>query len=157
MNIRSGKRGCEWKGCPNEGCYHIQTSSLKDDIHWFCKNHARTFDLSVVSQGPFIGVGGPNWTQKPQRPKGHPDYNHHLSISKINPNIRMNHMTEGQMLNYIKKIWIILNYWVLQQVQNRKILKKRIKHLSNIAIQIKIPNLRTENIYLIKSPWPITP
>ena len=103
MNTGTGKRNCEWKDCPNEGRYRIQTSSLKDDIHWFCRNHARTFDLSVVSQGPFIGSGGPNWTQKPRRPKGQPAYNHRVSTSKINPNIRMRHVAEEQMLNYTKE------------------------------------------------------
>lgn len=129
MDSGSNKRSCEWKDCSGEGRYRIQTSSHQNDIHWFCRTHARTFDLSVVSQGPFIGSGGPNWTQKPHGAKGGPGYNHRVSTAKINPNIRMRHIAEEQTLNYTKEDLDNLKLLGLETGANRQDIKKAYKTL----------------------------
>lgn len=129
MDSGANKRSCEWKDCPREGRYRIQTSSFQDDIHWFCKIHARTFDLSVVSQGPFIGAGKQNWTQNPQRTKGHPGYNHRVSTAKINPGIRMRHVAGEQVLNYTKVDLDNLKILGLETGANRQEIKKAYKTL----------------------------
>jgi hypothetical protein len=82
-------RLCEWQNCEKEGRYRMQTSAAWDDIHWFCKTHNRMFDLSVVSQGPFFGSAGTNWTQK----QTNKENKSNQYIPPINNEVRLKHVS----------------------------------------------------------------
>ncbi len=103
MSTATNTKHCEWKNCDREGRYRIQTSANKDDIHWFCQTHARTFDLSVVNQGPFIGSAGPNWTQKQNKSSGSSFNEFKKPAPGVNPDIRMRHVSGQTALNYTRK------------------------------------------------------
>ncbi|MDG1708500.1 MAG: J domain-containing protein [Emcibacteraceae bacterium] len=102
MNSGPHKRECEWHDCHKEGRYRIQASSDREDIHWFCQLHARTFDLSVVSRGPFIGSAGPNWTKGRGNPKK-PQEQNRKPYPDLNPDVRMRHIGQGKVINYTQK------------------------------------------------------
>ncbi len=93
---------CEWKDCDKEGRYRIQASADQNDIHWFCQLHAKTFDLSVTNQGPFIGSAGPNWTQK-QKHSETAQNGYSKPSPGINPDIRMRHISGDKKLNYTRE------------------------------------------------------
>lgn len=131
MDNDPNNESCEWQGCDQEGRYRIQTSANTEDIHKFCALHARTFDLSVVTNGPFIGAGGPNWTQKPQKPTKKYD-KYEKPLKQLNPDIRMLHITENAVINYTKKD--IENLKILgldtgaKSADIRKAYKRLVKH-----------------------------
>lgn len=72
----------------------MTASSNVDDVHWFCAIHARTFDLSVVSKGPFFGSAGANWTKDQKKEKKYPN---------LNPSIRMKHISGDKLINYTRE------------------------------------------------------
>ncbi len=103
MATGENKRVCEWSDCDQEGKYRIQTTADQSDIHWFCRLHARTFDLSVVNQGPFIGAAGIGWTND-KAGKHKSSYNgFEKPASGINPSVRMRHISGKNILNYTRE------------------------------------------------------
>ena len=103
MNTGAHKRICEWQDCDKEGRYRIQTSADMNDIHWFCQLHARTFDLSVVGQGPFIGSAEPSWTQPPGGAMNSSFEGFQNSPPRINKDVRIRHVGEDKILNYTRE------------------------------------------------------
>lgn len=102
MNSGPHKRTCEWHDCEKEGRYRIQASADREDIHWFCRLHARTFDLSVVSRGPFIGSPGLNWTKDQGKKKK--SYKHYRKpYPDLNPDIRIRYIGRDKVLNYTQE------------------------------------------------------
>ncbi len=101
-NTTQNQRLCEWDNCKSEGRFRIQTTANRDDIHWFCHIHARMFDLSVVSDGPFFGSAGPNWTQKQNASKQSEEkpINHNVDY---NDGIRLRHIDGTQVMKYTKE------------------------------------------------------
>ena len=97
------KRNCEWNDCDKEGRYRIQTSSDRNDIHYFCKVHARTFDLGVVNQGPFFDSSSPNWTQENVSPQGFTSNGFDQSAPGIHQDIRIRHIGSNKTFNYTKE------------------------------------------------------
>ena len=103
MSDGPAKKNCEWQDCDKEGRYRIQTSAAMDDIHWFCSTHARTFDLSVVNQGPFFGSAGSSWTQNKAGPGNNTHNGFQQPAPGINPNIRMRHVSQAKILSYTRE------------------------------------------------------
>tara|TARA_R110002096_G_scaffold309403_4_gene504043 strand:+ start:74387 stop:74881 length:495 start_codon:yes stop_codon:yes gene_type:complete len=103
MSNGAQKRTCEWNDCNKEGRYRIQTSADRDDIHYFCQLHARTFDLGVVNQGPFFGSAGPNWTQKNASSKGSTFNGYEKSAPGVDKDVRIRHVGSDKTLNYTKE------------------------------------------------------
>ncbi|MDG1438035.1 MAG: J domain-containing protein [Emcibacteraceae bacterium] len=102
MNSKPQKRECEWQGCQEEGRYRIQASADREDIHWFCRLHARTFDLSVVSRGPFIGSGGPNWTKDQDNKKASSE-GYRKPYPDLDPSVRIRHVGQNNTINYTRE------------------------------------------------------
>lgn len=102
MNNNMAQRQCEWQNCDKEGRYRIQTSSDPNDIHWFCQVHARTFDLSVVNQGPFIGAAGTSWTKKNSQTKSN-NNGFEQAAKGIDKDIRIRHVAKNKVISYTRE------------------------------------------------------
>ncbi|MCC3860302.1 J domain-containing protein [Pseudemcibacter aquimaris] len=128
MQQKAHIRDCEWHRCPKEGRYRIQASSDMNDIHWFCALHARTFDLSVVSSGPFFGSAGPNWTQE-QKAKSKTYQNYSKPYPDINKSVRMKHATGEKLIEYTREDIANLKVLGLDTGANLDEIKKAYKTL----------------------------
>lgn len=128
MNSSPHKRTCEWHDCQKEGRYRIQASADKNDIHWFCSIHARTFDLSVVNKGPFFGAGDQSWTQKHTTATDNND-EYHRPYADIDPAIRLKHIGAEKVLNYTKEDLEHLKILGLDTGANNEEIKKAYKTL----------------------------
>ena len=139
MSNGQEKRRCEWQDCAKEGRYRIQTSSSKDDIHWFCRLHVRMFDLGVVSQGPFIGGTDSNWTQN--------QTGNEQNTSPLKSGVRLRHVSQNSTLNYTKEDLENLKTLGLETGALQDDIKKAYKTLVKYCHPDQNPNL--ENAILI--------
>ena len=115
-----------------DGKYRIQTSADTTDIHWFCRLHARTFDLSVVNQGPFIGSAGTGWTNQKSANEKTTYNGFEKPAPGINSNVRMRHISGSDILNYTREDLANLKTLGLETgaspLDIKKAYKKLVKH-----------------------------
>jgi hypothetical protein len=149
MNSGPHKRTCEWHDCDKEGRYRIQASSDREDIHWFCQMHARTFDLSVVSRGPFIGSAGPNWI-KNQASKKKTTEQYRKPYPDINPNVRNKHIGKDKVIEYTSEDIEYLKILGLDTGANIEDIKKAYKTLVKHCHPDQNPDLEHGNYILSK-------